>query len=75
MQDLNIANEDTIHLYNGSDISCNIGVQHDQEDQHNHFGGPAMKRTIQTNILKIKSKVTTSMKRLMTMLKRINEYI
>ena len=41
VQDLNIANEDILHLYDGSDLSCNIGVQHDQEDQHNHFGGPA----------------------------------
>ena len=24
----------------GGDLSCNIGVQHEQEIQHNHFGGP-----------------------------------
>ena len=41
VQDLNIANEDILHLYDGSDLSRNIGVQHDDEDQHNHFGGPA----------------------------------
>ena len=42
VQDLNIANEDILHLYNGSDLRRNIGVQHNQEDQHNHFGGPAV---------------------------------
>ena len=44
VQDLNIANEDILHLYNGSDLSCNVGVQHDDEDQHNHFGGPAVNK-------------------------------
>ena len=42
VQDLNIANEDILHLYNGSDLSYNVGIQHDNEDQHNHFGGPAV---------------------------------
>ena len=40
VQDLNIDNKDILHLYDGGDLSCNIGVQHKQEDQHNHFGGP-----------------------------------
>ena len=40
VQDLNIDNKDILHLYYGGDLSCNIGVQHEQEDQHNHFGGP-----------------------------------
>ena len=44
VQDLNIANEDILHLYDGSDLSCNVGVQHDDEDQHNHFGGPAVNK-------------------------------
>ena len=34
MQDLNIANEDILHLYDGSDLSRNVGVQHNDEDQH-----------------------------------------
>ena len=42
VQDLNIANEDILHLYDGSDLSHNVGVQHNDEDQHNHFGGPAV---------------------------------
>ena len=41
VQDLNIANEDILQLYDGSDLSRNIGVQHNQEDQPNHFGAPA----------------------------------
>ena len=40
VQDLNIDNKDILHLYEGGDLSHNIGVQHEQEDQHNHFGGP-----------------------------------
>ena len=36
-QDLNIDNKD-----DSGDLSCNIGVQHEQEDQHNHFGGPVV---------------------------------
>ena len=39
VQNLNNDNEDILHLYDGGDLSCNIGVQHEQEDQHNHFGG------------------------------------
>ena len=42
MQDLNIENEDILHLHDGSDLSCNVGIQHDNEDQHNHFGGLAV---------------------------------
>ena len=42
VQDLNIANEDILHLYDGSDLSRNVGIQHNNEDQHNHFGGPAV---------------------------------
>ena len=41
-QVLNIADEDALHLNDGSDLSCNIGVQHENKDQHNHFGGPAL---------------------------------
>ena len=41
-QVLNIADEDALHLKDGSDLSRNIGVQHENEDQHNHFGGPAL---------------------------------
>ena len=40
IKDLNIDNEDILHLNDGGDLSRNIGVQHEQEDQHNHFGGP-----------------------------------
>ena len=28
VQDLNIDNKDILHLYDGGDLSCNIGVQH-----------------------------------------------
>ena len=42
VQDLNIENEDILHLYDGGDLSRNIGVQHKQKDQHNHFGGPVV---------------------------------
>ena len=42
VQDLNIDNEDILYLYDGGDLSCNIGVQHKQEDQRNHFGGPVV---------------------------------
>ena len=42
VKDLNIDNKDILHLYDGGDLSCNIGVQHKQEDQHNHFGGPVI---------------------------------
>ena len=42
VQDLNIKNEDILHLHDGSDLSRNVGMQHNNEDQHNHFGGPAM---------------------------------
>ena len=42
VQDLNIENEDILCLYNGSDLSRNVGIQHDNENQHSHFGGPAM---------------------------------
>ena len=42
VQDLNIDNKDILHLYDGGDLSCNIGVQQEQEDQHNHFGGPVV---------------------------------
>ena len=41
-QVLNNADENAIHLNDGSDLSRNIGVQHENEDQHNHFGGPAV---------------------------------
>ena len=41
-QVLNIADEDALHLNDGSDLSRNIGVQYKNEDQHNHFGGPAL---------------------------------
>ena len=41
VQDLNIANVNILHIYDDSDLSSNVGVQHNQEDQHNHFGGPA----------------------------------
>ena len=44
IQDLNITNEDILHLYNGLDLSRNVGIQHDNEDQHNHFGGPAVNK-------------------------------
>ena len=40
VQDLNIDNEGILHLYDGLDLSRNLGVQHEQEDQHNHFSGP-----------------------------------
>ena len=40
VQDLSIDNKDILLLYDGGDLSCNIGTQHEQEDQHNHFGGP-----------------------------------
>ena len=39
VKDLNIDNKDILHLNDGGDRSRNIGVQHEQEDQHNHFGG------------------------------------
>ena len=39
VKDLNIDNKDILHLYDGGDLSRNIDVQHEQEDQHNHFGG------------------------------------
>ena len=42
VQDLNIDNKDIIHLYNVGDLSRNIGIQHKQEDQDNHFGGPVV---------------------------------
>ena len=32
VQDLNIDNKDILHLYDGDNLSCNIGVQHKQED-------------------------------------------
>ena len=28
VEDLNIDNEDILHLYDGGDLCCNIGVQH-----------------------------------------------
>ena len=40
VQDLNIDNKDILHLYDGGDLSRNIRVQHEEEDQLNHFGGP-----------------------------------
>ena len=40
VQDLNIDNEEILHLYDGRDLSRNIEFQHKQEDQHNHIGGP-----------------------------------
>ena len=43
-QDLHITNEDILHLNDGSDLSCNISFQHENEDQHNHFGGPAVNK-------------------------------
>ena len=39
---LNIENKDILHLHDGSDLSRNVSIQHDNEDQHNHFGGPAV---------------------------------
>ena len=39
VEDLNIDNKDILYLNDGGDLSCNIGVQHKQEDQHNHCGG------------------------------------
>ena len=44
VQDLIIENEDILYLYDGSDLSCNVGIQHNNEDQHNHFGGPAVNK-------------------------------
>lgn len=40
VQDLNIENIDILLFYDGSDLRRNVGIQHDNEDQHNHFGGP-----------------------------------
>ena len=40
VEDLNIDNKDIRHLNDGDYLSCNIGVQHEQEVQHNHSGGP-----------------------------------
>ena len=42
VQDLNIDQKDILHLYDGGNLSRNIGVQHEQEGQHNHFGGPVV---------------------------------
>ena len=42
VEDLNINNEDIPHLNDSGNLSCNIGVQHEQEDQHNHFCGPVV---------------------------------
>ena len=42
VEDLNIDNKDTLHLNDGNNLSRNIGVQHKQEDPHNHFGGPVV---------------------------------
>ena len=40
VDDLNINNEDILHLNDGGDLSCNIKDKHKQDNQHNHFGGP-----------------------------------
>ena len=74
VQDLNIENEDILHLYDGSDLSCNVGIQHKKEDQHNHFGGPQWTRTIQKNNSIIMSKTTTLMKTLMKTPLPMKEY-
>ena len=44
VKNLNIDNKDILHLNNGEDLSHNIGVQHEQEGQHNHFGGPVVNK-------------------------------
>ena len=76
VQDLNINNEDILHLYDGSDLSCNIGVQQEQEDQHNHFvGHVADKHKPEKPISKIMSKMITSTKRLMKLLKPMKKYM
>ena len=40
VNDLNINNEDILHLNDGSDLNRNIEDEHEQDNQHNHFGGP-----------------------------------
>ena len=42
IKDINIDNKDIRHLNNGGNLSWNIGVQHEQEHQNNHFGGPVV---------------------------------
>ena len=42
--DLNIDNKVILHLNDGGGLICNIGVQHKQEDQLDHFGGPIIDR-------------------------------
>ena len=42
VKDLNIDNKYILHLNDGGDLSRIIGVQHKQEDQHNHFGAPVV---------------------------------
>ena len=42
VEDINIDNKDIRHLNNGGNLSWNIGVQHEQEHQNNHFGGPVV---------------------------------
>ena len=40
VDDLNINNEDILHLNDWGDLNHNIEDEHEQENQHNHFGGP-----------------------------------
>ena len=44
VDDLNINNEDILHLNDGGDLNRNIGEKHGQENQHNHFGGPILEK-------------------------------
>ena len=52
VDDLNINNKDILHLNDGGNLSCNIGVQQEQEDQHNHFGGPVVDKHQQNHHFK-----------------------
>ena len=42
VEDLNINNEDILHLNDGGNLNCNIEDEHEQENQHNYFGGPIL---------------------------------
>ena len=44
VDDLNIDNKDILHLNDGGDLNCNIEDEHEQGNQHNHFGGPIFEK-------------------------------
>ena len=80
VHDLNIDNKDILHLYDGGNLSRNIGVQQKQEDQQNHFGGPVVDKHQPDEHLEDHDegdnmKVITSTKRLTKLFKLLKKYM